>query len=175
MIKNFIALILMTIFISGCNDNKELLSRVKALEDNYEELKSTVEINEIMSKFSTNNFAFLKPGDSGYSVVSFDLGKLTISIDNVVQYAGGVKVTFKIGNTLSSTITGLSADFEYGQLNEKKLPSENVINKKIKFQDELKGGSWNKTTVVLEGIELKDLGYIRVKNLSHTGVKLSAR
>jgi hypothetical protein len=165
----------MALFISGCNDNKELLSRIKALEDNLESLKSTVEINEFVSQFSNNNVAFLKPGDGGYSVVNFDLGKLTIAIDNATQYAGGVRVTFKIGNTLSSTITELSADFEYGQLNENKTPTENIIRKKVKFQDELKGGSWNKTTVVLEGIELKDLGYIRIKNLSHSGIKLTGR
>lgn len=173
MLKKSTALILMALLISGCNDNKELLSRIKTLEDNYESLKSTVELNELIIQISNNNVAFLKPGDSGYSVVNFDLGKLTIAIDNATQYAGGVLVTFKIGNTLSSTITELSADFEYGQLNEKKMPTENIMRKKVKFKDELKGGSWNRTTVVLEGIELKDLGYIRVKNLSHSGIKLT--
>jgi hypothetical protein len=173
--KNLIAATISLILVSGCSDNKELLSKVKTLEENYESLKSTVEINEIVASLSGNKVAFLKPGDSGYSVISFDLGKLTISIDNVTQYAGGVRVTFKIGNTLSSNISGLSADFEYGQVDEKGLPKENVIKKSVKFQDELKGGSWNKTTVVLEGLELKDLGYIRIKNMAHTGVKLTVR
>ncbi len=173
--RKLITLILIAILLSGCNDNKELLSRVKLLEDNYQSLKDTVELNEIVKTMTDNNIAYLKPGDSGYSVISFDLGKLAISIDNVVQYAGGVKVTFKIGNTLSSSVSGLSAEFEYGQVDEKGSPKGNVMKKSVKFQDELKGGSWNKTTVVLAGVELKDLGYIRVKNMAHTGIKLITR
>jgi hypothetical protein len=145
------------------------------LEENYESLKNTVELNEVLESLGSNKTAYLKPGDGGYSVISFDLGKMTISIDNVTQYAGGVKVTFKIGNTLSSNISGLSADFEYGQVDEKGSPKGNVIKKSVKFQDEFKGGSWNRTTVVLEGVDLKDLGYIRIKNMAHTGVKLTIR
>lgn len=173
--KKLSTVLVMALLFSACGDNKELLSRIKALEDGHESLKSKIAINELINDMGSNSVAFLKPGESGYSVVSFDLGKLTIEIDNVTQYAGGVKVTFKIGNTLSTVISGLSADFEYGQLNDKGLPSEKVIKKSAKFRDELKGGSWNRTTIVLEWVELKDLGYIRVKNLTHTGVKLTMR
>ena len=173
--KKSVISIIALVLISGCGENKELLSRIKLLEENYESLKSTVEINETIASLSDNKIAYLKPGDGGYSVIAFDLGKLTISIDNVTQYAGGVKVTFKIGNTLSSSISGLSANLEYGQVDEKGLPKGKVIDKRVKFQDELKGGSWNRTTVVLEGLDLKDLGYIRIKNMAHTGVKLTVR
>jgi len=173
--KNLIATIILLTLISGCNENKELLSRIKLLEENYAALKSTVEYNEVIRTLEKDNIAYLKPGDGGYSLISFDLGKLTISIDNVTQYAGGVKVTFKIGNTLSPSISGLSADIEYGQADEKGSPKGSVMKKSVKFQDELKGGSWNRTAVVLEGVDLNSLGYIRVKNVAHTGVKLVVR
>lgn len=165
--------LLLSVFLTSCKGNNDLEVRLKELEQKHEQLKSQVEFNELIYKLDSRDYAFLKPGDSGYSTIGFDLGNLTIAIDNVIQYAGGVKVTFKIGNPLSSTISGLKATLEYGQLNEKGEVKGEEKSKKVEFQEELRGGSWNRVTVVLEGVELKDLGYVRVKNLAHKGIRLA--
>jgi hypothetical protein len=161
-------------FISACgqDESKQAMVKINILEKELSDLKDRVELNEIIGKFSSQTVVYLTPGGQGYSVIRYDLGSLTIRIEDVVQYAGGVKVVFKMGNPLMTDVNGLNADVEYGEVDEKGALKGEEKKKKVKFEGELKSGSWGKNTIILEGVELSKFGYIRVRNLTHTGIKL---
>lgn len=172
--KKTLTLAFLCCLISGCsqNESKEAMAKISILEKELSDLKDKVELNEIFGKLSSQTVVYLTPGSQGYSVIKYDLGSLTIRIEDVVQYAGGVKVVFKMGNPLMTDVNGLNADVEYGEVDEKGTLKGEEKKKKVKFEGELKGGSWGKNTVILEGVELSKFGYIRVRNLTHTGIKL---
>ncbi len=120
-----------------------------------------------------DKIAYLTPGAEGYSTVSFDLGVLTVQLADVKPYANGSKVVLKFGNTLSSSINGLKASIEWGKVDDRGSPdNSNAKSKEMTFNQTLQAGAWNKIPVVLEGIPPTELGFVRVLDVTHTGIRL---
>jgi hypothetical protein len=117
--------------------------------------------------------AYLTPGSDGYSVVRTDLGPVTVSLIDVQPYANGSRVTLKIGNTTSATINGAKATLEWGNVDAKGLPNnENAKSRDVSFTESLTRGSWTTVRVVLDRVPPAALGFVRVKNILHTGISL---
>lgn len=118
--------------------------------------------------------AFLRPGDEGYSVVRFDLGVLTAALVDITPYANGTKVQLQFGNPLSSKINGLKAKVEYGHTNEAGVADNaNAKSKEVAFNEALRPGAWTTVSVVLDGVKPFELGFVRIKEIAHTGISLS--
>ncbi len=145
-----------------------------SLKEELAELKRQREFEKIFKDF--DGIAYLTPSSEGYSTIRFDLGVLTISIGNVVEYANGSRVTLQFGNPLSSTIDGLKAKIEYGEVDEKGMPHNEASKiKEVTFSDSLLSGSWTSVDVVLDGIPSSKLGFVRVREVSHTGIRLNKK
>lgn len=120
--------------------------------------------------------AYLTPGSVGYATVRYDLGALTVSFANVEPYANGSRITLKFGNPLSASINGLQAKIEYGEVDEKGTPkNEEAKSKEISISETLNGGSWTSVPIVLEGIPTDKLGFVRLRDVKHSGISLSAQ
>ncbi len=174
---NFIAF---SLLLAGCNQgvtNAQLDEQKKIVQ----ELQTKIDKLEAKLFFSDtvkdwDKVAYLTPGADGYSVVKFDLGYLTIALDDIKPYANGSKVTLRFGNTLSSTITGLTATLEWGKVDKNGLPdNETTKSREVKFKESLRSGAWTQANVVLEGVLPTELGYVRVSKLDHTGIVLDRR
>lgn len=174
--------IVIVISLAGCaedprvgNLQREITSaknEIASLKEEVAELKRQREFEQLFKDF--DKIAYLTPGSEGYSTIRFDLGVLTISIGNVVEYANGSKVTLQFGNPLSSTINGLQAKIEYGEVDEKGMPQNGTTKtKEVTFSKSLRSGSWTKVSVVLDGIPSSKLGFVRVREVSHTGISLT--
>lgn len=167
--------VFLTMLFWGCTEDP----RVDNLQKELAALKADVKKLENLRKFDqyfedSDKIAFLTPGADGYTTLKFDLGVLTVSISDVIEYANGSKVTLQFGNPLSSTINGLNVKIEYGEVDEEGLPmNENQKMKEITFNEPLRSGSWSKVSVVLEGIPSTKLGFVRVREASHTGIVLT--
>ena len=57
--------------------------------------------------------AYWRPGDNGYVAPRFDLGVITVKLDNVQPYASGSKVTLSFGNLSSAQIDGLKGKLDW--------------------------------------------------------------
>ncbi len=151
--------------------NEEL----RVLKDELAELKERQdqdELNRIMKDF--DKFAYLQPGDSGYSTVRYDLGVFTVQLDDIEPYANGSKVALKIGNPLFSAVEGLKAKIEWGRTTETGSPdNDSAKAKEITFNEALRPGAWTTVPLVLEGIPPAELGFVRVRDVSHTGIRLN--
>jgi hypothetical protein len=146
-------------------------TQIASLQKDLAEQKQKLEFDEFIKTF--DNIAYLTPGNSGYSSIKFDLGTLTVQLADVKPYANGSKVTLKFGNTLSASINGLKATIDWGKVNEKGSPiNESAKSKEVTFTETLRAGSWTPTSVVLDGLPPNELGFVRVHDVTHTGIQL---
>ena len=123
---------------------------------------------------SLDEIAYLTPGSDGYSVVQCDLGRMTVSLKNIEPYPNGSRISLQIGNLSSANINGAQARIEWGNVDEKGTPkNEEAHSREVKFAKSLRAGAWTTVPVVLEGIPPAALGFVRVKDVTHSGISLS--
>lgn len=154
--------------------NKEiqvLRSELRMLESDMRSLKQKVTLNDLMNRIE--GVAYLTPEASGYSILKTDLGVLTVSLQNVQPYANGSKVTLRFGNVISATVNGLKGTVEWGSIGKdgSQIP-ESVKSREVQFAELLRPGSWTNVDVVLEGTVPAELGFVRVRDLTHHGIRL---
>jgi hypothetical protein len=154
---------------------EKINNQMSALEDQINKLEKEVtdlQFDSYLNK-QFDKIAFLSPGDSGYSPLKFDLGVLTVSLDNISPYANGSKITLKFGNILGATINGLKATIEYGPVDEKGLPqNDHSLSKEVTFQKTFRRMAWTAVEVVLEKCPPTQLGFVRLRDVSHTSISL---
>jgi len=145
--------------------------RIDSLSKRIDSLASDIRIERTISTFDEE--AFLKPGDGGYAVVKTNLGVLTFRLQNVQQYANGSRVELQVGNVTSATITGLNISVDYGPTDTAGIAvfSEEK-SKKVTFSESLPAGSWTTLPVVLDNVPPSNLGFVRIYDVSHQGIRL---
>lgn len=172
----------LSFFLSGCiRDSEEensfqtelsaLKMEVETLKRGMRDLQQQIKWDKSLKKY--DEIAFLTPETENYSTIKFDLGVLTVSLNDIVEYANGSKVTLQFGNPLASTINGLKATIDYGEVNNEGLPkNETAKTKDVVFNEAIKSGTWTSVQLVLDGIIPSKLGFVRVKDVRHTGIRL---
>lgn len=160
--------------LTGCDQSSKVTAlevKVAALETELTNLKQKIELQEMVSGW--DKVAYLTPGAEGYSLIKSDLGNLTVSIVNVRPYANGSKITLQFGNLTSATIDGLKTKLEWGPVDKEGMPKNTEAKSRdVVFNEPLISGSWTNSDVVLEGIPPTDLGFVRLRDVGHRGVKL---
>jgi hypothetical protein len=168
----------------GCSSEEKLQTlqdelavirtELDAAKEDLTEIKSQVNVDKLMKSFDT--IAYLTPGSDGYSVVKSDLGTLVVSIANIAPYANGSKVTLQFGNLYSGTIDGLKAVVEWGPVDEKGFPLNDLVKTRdVVFKESFSGGAWTKSQIILEGVVPQNLGFVRIKEIGHTSISLRPR
>ena len=179
------------LLVSGCKEDQKIEAMAKELKQSQEkilklesELQSlTSSINEDRAGYKWDNFirnadqiAYLTPGSDGYSNVRFDLGVLTVNLADIKPYANGTKVSLEFGNVLSATVNGLKATIDWGKVDDKGSPiNEQAKSKEVIFAESLQPGTWTKVSVSLDGVPANELGFIRVRGITHSGIRLSKK
>ena len=63
---------------------------------------------------------------------------------------------------------------DWGRVNKNGLPiNEENKSKNITLTDSLIAAKWTPVSIVLDGVAPTELGYVRLKELHHTGIRLS--
>lgn len=166
---------------SGCDQSTSAETESRLTEATFEAQVLQEKVDglqqkiEMMDLFRTmERVAFLKPGDEGYSVIQSDIGLLTVALEDIKPYANGSKVTLNFGNTTAATINGLNAKIDWGSVGEDGTPiNEKVKSREVKFNETLRSGAWTRANVVLEGIPPTELGFIRLRDVGHSSIRLS--
>jgi hypothetical protein len=177
------AVVLAVLLLFGCDasDSRvaELQAEVTTLKDQVGALKAQVEkqkqdheLEKLLASFE--NIAFLTPGAEGYAVVTYDLGALTVQLADVKPYANGSKATLKFGNPLAATVTGLKLTIDWGRVDANNSPDNSKQKSKdLTLTQEIRSGAWSSVPIVLDGIPANELGFVRVREVTHTGVRLT--
>ncbi len=146
-------------------------SKVTTLEAEVKQLNEQISMSKVFKDIE--GIAFMTPGTDGYSIIKSDLGSLTVSLTNIQPYANGSKVTLQFGNLTAATIDGLKTTLEWGSLDKDGLPNnQEAKSREVIFNESLPSGSWTNSQVVLEGIPPIELGFVRLRDVGHRGVKL---
>ena len=148
-----------------------LEGQISDLKNEIDELKKQKAFDDFFRE--SDKYAYLTPGDEGYSAIRFDLGVLTVKLDDIKPYANGSKITLRIGNTLSAAIDGLTATLEWGKVDSAGTPiNDEAKSKKVTLKEVLPPGAWTKTSLVLDGVKPSELGFVRLKGITHRGIRL---
>mgnify|MGYP003382409292 CR=1 FL=1 len=149
-------------------------SEIEALRAEIQSLKQSQSQLELKNIFrEIENIAYLSPGDDGYSTVRFDLGALTVQLSDVKPYANGSKAHLRFGNPLASSINGVKLKIEWGQMDDNgAVKSDTERGKEVSFAETFRSGAWTNVSVVLDGTPPSELGFVRVRNVSHSGISL---
>lgn len=171
------ALVCLVLLAAGCADD----TRMKALEAKVATLEAATTASAMQIKnlelqgeiAASERIAFLKPGDSGYSLLRLDLGNITVKIADVMPYATGSKVSLQFGNLTSAKIDGLRAKLEWGTVDEKGVAqNDKAKSREVEFTESLAPGAWTQSELVLEGVPPTELGFVRLREVDHSGIGL---
>jgi hypothetical protein len=149
----------------------ELNTKVAALQKTVNDNESSRKFDDMLARF--DRVAYLTPGSTGYSAVRMDLGYLTVAIDDIKPYANGSKVRLRFGNPFVATINGLKTKLEWGTVNKDgAADNENEKSRQITLTDPLLPGAWTHVEIVLDGVPPSNLGFVRLSEVTHTGIAL---
>jgi hypothetical protein len=149
----------------------ELSQKQSALEIELQWLKQQVSLNELLR--DVEGVAYLTPHAAGYAVIKSDLGSLTVSLKNIQPYANGSKVTLQFGNVTAATIDGIKAKIEWGGMTKEGVPNnKEAKSREITINKALQSGGWTNAEIILEGVPPTELGFVRLRDVGHHGVRL---
>lgn len=173
-----LALLLPTAGCVGGNRVSAVEGKVKELEVKVKDLTTQVAKVEREASWDRafkmlDSVAYLTPGSDGYSIVQFELGRVTVSLKNIEPYANGSRVTLRIGNPTSATLEAVKAILEWGKVDAKGMPlSESERQREVTFTRSVRPGAWTDVQAVLEGVPPVELGFVRVKELGCSRISL---
>ena len=150
---------------------KELQGKLATAQEEESNLRRKLEMIDLIR--STEEVAYLMPSAEGYSVLRTDVGQLTIALQNVQPYASGSRVTLRIGNLSAAHILGLKATLDWGSIDKKGSPNnQEAKSRDVSLGELLGSGSWTNIEVVLDGVPPNELGFVRVHDVTHRGIRL---
>jgi len=140
--------------------------KMEELERKIEELGDRIFDLEFSSSYRES--VTLKPAHSGYGLAKCDLGVLTFMIGDVSQFANSIKIRLRIGNPLDAALDDVEGNYEWGSISKKegRERRDKIGSKKITLNEKILAGSWTTATIILEGVEVKDFGYLKISDLS---------
>lgn len=182
--KRIVGAMTLVFFVAGCDAPKEkpafdprvdaVVKRIEVLEKTVAEASQQDEWQKVLR--GMEGVAYLTPGSQGFAAIKSNLGILTISMENVVAYANGSRITLSVGNPTAASLEGMKAKIEWGKVDNADIAiNASVKSKDVQFVESFRPGSWTKTDVILEGIPPADLGFVRVRDIELSSIKLVMR
>jgi hypothetical protein len=107
--------------------------------------------------------------DKGYAFVSTQIGKFTVSCEDLRPFGDGYKAVLRIGNPHAVTLHGVKLNVRYG----KRMPTgpesdldewrAGLREREVSVPDTLRPATWNRVEVVLAPAKAEDVGFLGVK------------
>lgn len=152
--------------LSACDKTD---ARLKALEDRLAKVEQTQGAYKAIT---------LKPGQTGYSILETDMGRIPVAIARIEPNGAGSRVVLDFGNPSAARLTGLKAKIEYGA-NDGKPTSDGKAaplmgtTQSIDFAapEPLPPGSWRQYVIDLP-VAPTQIGWLRISNFDGGTVDL---
>ncbi len=166
--RSVVVFLVLSLALSACAPDK----RVDELQNAFGGLKSEVaslreEVETLKRDQAKKTLASLSPAAQGFTTVQFDLGVMPVKLVNVVEYAGGSKVTLGFLNPLSYQLGGLKGNIAYVPRGPSGEPDvQNMKTKEFTMVKPLLPAIWRETTVILPGVPPSQLLYITLGDIS---------
>jgi hypothetical protein len=188
MVRVSLFLLMVGQFLSGCyqdpapavsQSEKKLETQITAIKSQLDNVQKSVtllefKLNSEKSKFES---AILDTSSKTYRRVDTTSGFFLVSLQDVMPYADGYRLTLHVGNPSSATYSGFSINAKWGKSLETTDYSEwekSQHEKSVSYTEELLPSSWNTVYLVLAPAQREELGYIEV-SLTTDVVELTMR
>lgn len=102
MPRSALCLLLLLPALSACGKTDD---RLKAVEDRLAKVEQTLGAHKAIT---------LKPGQTGYSILETDMGRIPVAIARIEPNGTGSRVVLDFGNPSAARLTGIKAKIEYG-------------------------------------------------------------
>lgn len=120
----------------------------------------------------THAVAYLSPQDHDFVSIQSDVGLLTVSVENVTDYADGSRVRLKFGNPTSASIVRFSFHVSYGR---GQFGNADDRGQDFTFSETLSAGTWHTLNIDLAGVPPNQLGHLSVSQFGAERISLSTR
>ncbi|MBE0595677.1 MAG: DUF3251 domain-containing protein [Desulfuromonadales bacterium] len=167
------ALLSCLVLAAACSDPRvaELESQVTALQTEISQINERASFEKLTRDWDT--VAYLTRDPDNYALVRSDLGMLAVSLADIRPHPDGTQVTLKFGNLTAVRIHGIKAQMEWGMLDPGGLPMNHTTRSgRIDFEEKLNSGSWTKADVVLKATPPAQVGFVRLSQIGHGGIRL---
>ncbi|WP_338279837.1 DUF3251 domain-containing protein [Corallococcus caeni] len=146
----------------------ELQSQVLALQQS--EAKMAGALAELAA--SQRSRTTFTPSDTGFGKVTTEVGIFFVSLDKVVPYANGQRLTFRVGNPQSITYRNPTVTLRWGrgvpvvggdatEYSKRVDAWEASLQKKSeRLLSDLRPGAWNTVNIVVAPATTDDIGHI---------------
>jgi hypothetical protein len=126
----------------------------------YSWIEFKMDINKSVTFTATSN---------GFQKLDTELGSFLISVQGIIPYLNGHKLTLNIGNPSMSEFAGFTLKTKWGEAFNPKGKiiyadwAKSLKSKEEKFTEHLKPGRWNKIDLVLAPAKPEQLEYIEIE------------
>lgn len=135
---------------------------VEQLKTRTDDLSGRTDELEKINRY--NSFGLFTPTSDEFQRVDTTFGSFAVSIENVVAYGDGTKLTINVGNPSAATYDGAKLTIEYRRKFDPENPKEELSRQKEHaLLKPIKAGSWNPNTVILPGFKPDELLTITVR------------
>ncbi len=171
--KRIALLLLMSLFLLGCEQNKNEANKIAALQDNIVFLQNQIDslkggiIPPQIAKTEPNllnTYSLFTADALGYRAVKTEIGYFVVGLHEIKPYENGYKIIFNVGNPSSLTYEGVRATILWGQTPKSgEAPEDWVKSLKTSQQETSKlilPGRWNQITFILSPAKPEDTAMI---------------
>lgn len=189
MRKNLVFAVIISFFIFGCDKIESIEKKTNTLDADLQDIKTKILIIEkdidMLRAYTAENSAeiyrlasestLVNIGGDGFSIINSNIGKITVSCNNIIEYGSGSKAKLTFGNTTNAVLTGISIRLEYGkkytQGNDYAEWRKNILIKNIRITDNFNPGMWNDVLVSLPECKPSELTHLNI-SLACDGIEL---
>ena len=80
----------------------------------------------------------------------------------------------RFGHPLAASINGLKCKLDWGKVDAKRMPdNDSAKTKDVALIKSIRTGAWTSVSVTLDGFPPNQLGFVRVHDLTQTGIQLN--
>lgn len=163
MQRSAVLMIMLVPALAACGSKTE--DRITAIEARLDAIEKSVGKYDAVT---------LKPGQTGYSLLATDLGRVAVAIAKIDPAPNGTRLTLDFGNPTSARLNGMKARIEWGANDSRGLPviGGNVRSTQFVASEPLPAGSWRQYQIDLPAVPPAQLGWIRISALDSGTVDL---
>lgn len=155
--------------IAGYTD---IESKLKSQDDRITDIDAMINLitglsNRVqtLEQIQFSQTGYFTPTDTKYRTIHTNLGNFMVSLDDVVKYAGGYKLSFNIGNPNFASYTNVNIKLHWNTTLNPNTKDwvKTMRSKEDTILSPLLPGSWNKVTEIISPATEKEIGFISLE------------
>lgn len=170
----YLLMVLLLLFVTGCQDTKKIEDDISNLEDRITALESNyVDINlELFNlglkidDLQKNVITFDPANAEGFQAINTGNGYFLFAIRDIKPYLDGYRIFLDVGNPNYATYNGIKLKAKWGKrftYSDSILYDtwkNSLLEKEVSITHDIKPGTWNKINFNISPVKIDEFGYL---------------